>query len=327
MLHGRNTDDPDVQHASATVANMLWKVRATLSDRPGSLAELARRCGEAEVNILGLQIFPGPESVTDELMLRTPGPWGVAELAELLELAGATTVSAVPVTEAALVDQPTRYVEAARLVLQQPASIAEVVAALFDAEPETETEDPLRAVQDVLDLTVRDVTVQIRRLAPFTDTERVRASALADLVDDVLARNRALGPTPGRRIDATATPSYDVYVDGVRAVVDGTAVARARLSQANGEAGVTAIDLHVDPAWRRRGIGTRLLREAARLAGTRRTTALVLTTRADNQAALAIVLASGLRGRIRVAGETLTVRIPVTDLAPAAMPERAAFGR
>lgn len=306
---------------------MLWKVRATLSDRPGSLAELARRCGEAEVNILGLQIFPGIESVTDELMLRTPGTWSVADLVELLEGAGATTFGAMPVTEAALVDQPTRYVEAARLVLQQPASIAEVVAALFDAEPETEEDDPLGEAQDVLDLTVRDVTVQIRRLAPFTATERVRASALADLVDDVLARNRAVAPVPGRRIDATATPSYDVYVDGVRAVVDGTVVARARLSPLAGEPGLTGIDLHVDPAWRRRGIGTRLLRDVARLAASRRTTALVLTTRADNQAALAIVLASGLRGRIRVAGETLTVRIPVADLAPAAMPEGAALGR
>jgi ribosomal protein S18 acetylase RimI-like enzyme len=306
---------------------MLWKVRATLSDRPGSLAELARRCGEAGVNILGLQIFPGVENVTDELMLRTPGTWSVADLAALLEGAGATTLSAMQVTEAALVDQPTRYVEAARLVLQQPASIAEVVAALFDAEPDTAADDPLEPVQDVLDLTVRDVTVQIRRLAPFTATERVRASALADLVDDVLARNRAVTPGPGRRIDATATPSYDVYVDGVRAVVDGTVVGRARLSPVAGEPGLTGIDLQVDPAWRRRGIGTRLLRDVSRLAASRRTTALVLTTRADNQAALAIVLASGLRGRIRVAGETLTVRIPVADLAPAAMPEGVALGR
>jgi hypothetical protein len=45
---------------------MLWKVRATLAERPGSLAELARSCGEAGVNILGLQIFPGIGSVTDD---------------------------------------------------------------------------------------------------------------------------------------------------------------------------------------------------------------------------------------------------------------------
>jgi len=86
----------------------LWKVRATLADRPGSLAELARRCGEVRVNILGLQIFPGVGSVTDELMLRTPGPWDLAGVAELLESAGGTNVSVTPATESALVDQPTR---------------------------------------------------------------------------------------------------------------------------------------------------------------------------------------------------------------------------
>ena len=45
---------------------MLWRVRTTLPDRPGTLALLAEQCGLAEVNILGLQIFPGVEAVTDD---------------------------------------------------------------------------------------------------------------------------------------------------------------------------------------------------------------------------------------------------------------------
>jgi ribosomal protein S18 acetylase RimI-like enzyme len=289
-------------------------VRTLLPDRPGALAALARECGAAGVNIVGLQIFPGVGSVTDELVLQVPPEW---RFAELLEKAGGTKVSVTPSTEAALVDQPTRYVEAARTVLDRPASFAEVVAALFEAEPETDPADPLSAVQDVLDLTVRDVTVQIRRLAPFTATERARASSLADLVNDVLTRHHSLLTAVPQRIDATGTPTYDVYVDGVRAVVDGTVVGRATLAETD-EAGATAVDLTVDPAWRRRGIGTRLLRDVARVAGARRGEALVVTTRADNQAALAVVLASGLRGRIKLAGETLTLRIPVGDLAPLA---------
>jgi len=44
---------------------MLWRVRTTLPDRPGALAMLAATCGEAGVNILGLQIYPRVESVTD----------------------------------------------------------------------------------------------------------------------------------------------------------------------------------------------------------------------------------------------------------------------
>ena len=101
---------------------MLWRVRTTLPDRPGALAVLAQNCGAAGVNILGLQIFPGVEAVTDELVLRTPEDWGVPEIARLIESSGGISVSAAPCTEAALTDQPTRYVQAARAILAQPAS-------------------------------------------------------------------------------------------------------------------------------------------------------------------------------------------------------------
>lgn len=43
---------------------------------------------------------------------------------------------------------------------------------------------------------------------------------------------------------------------------------------------------------------------------------IVLRTRADNQAVLPMVMAAGMRGRIRMAQETLTVRVPVRDLKP-----------
>ena len=123
---------------------MLWRVRTTLPDRPGSLAMLAATCGEAGVNILGLQIFPGVESVTDELVLSTPDDWTAADLADLVGRSGGLSVSAGPCTEAALTDQPTRYVQAARTILAQPASFPEVVARLFDAEsdPVVELDDP-----------------------------------------------------------------------------------------------------------------------------------------------------------------------------------------
>ena len=74
------------------------------------------------------------------------------------------------------------------------------------------------------------------------------------------------------------------------------------------------LTLAVDPAWRRRGIGSRLLAEAVRLAAAREAAELVLTTSADNRAVLPMVLAAGLRGRIRMSGDRLTVRIPLAAL-------------
>lgn len=82
------------------------------------------------------------------------------------------------------------------------------------------------------------------------------------------------------------------------------------------EPGVRSVTLRVDPAWQRRGIGTRLLVHAARLAHSQGATEIMLTTRADNQAVLPMVLAAGLRGRIRMAADVLTVRVAVRELRP-----------
>jgi ribosomal protein S18 acetylase RimI-like enzyme len=283
---------------------MLWRVRTTLPDRPGALANLAASCGAAGVNILGLQIFPGIGSVTDELVLRTPEGWGEAEIAELLARSGGHSVSAAPCTEAALTDQPTRYVQAARSILTQPASFPEVVARLFDAEAGSDPE------QDVMDMVVGDVQVQVRRTAPFTATEHARGAAIAELVSDVLERGRVTPPSTGRRVGEGATPEYVADGGVVSAMVDGMAVGLAEVA-ADGQ-----VTLRVDPAWQRRGIGTRLLVDAARLANALGADEIVLTTRSDNQAVLPMVMAAGLRGRIRMAGDTLTVRIAVRDLKP-----------
>jgi GNAT superfamily N-acetyltransferase len=300
---------------------MLWRVRTTLPDRPGKLAALAAGCGEAGVNILGLQVFPGIESVTDELVLRTPANWGEAEIADLLGRSGARAVTAAPCTEAALTDQPTRYVQAARTILAQPASFPEVVARLFDAESEPVGKER-SAAQDVMDMTVGDVSVQVRRTTPFTATEHARGAAMADLVSDVLERSRdsARPPGPGGRVGGGAAPEYVVDDDSVAAVVDGIAVGLAVVRPEAEEAGVRPVTLRVDPAWQRRGIGARLLVDAARLAHARGASEILLTTRSDNQAVLPMVMAAGLRGRIRMAADTLTVRVPVRDLKPLAAP-------
>lgn len=293
---------------------MLWRVRVQLGDSPGTLAALAERCGAAGLNILGLQVFPGVDSVTDELVLRTPDDWQESDLARLIESAGGRAVSAARCTDAALTDQPTRYVQAARTILAQPAAFPEIVAHLFDAEA-----DPIpgaqATLQDVMDLVVGDVDVQVRRTAPFTATERARGEAIAGLVTDVLARSRAdaLVPMAGRRLPTSATPSYVEREDGVSAVVDGTVVGVASLRSESPEPGVREVTINVDLAWQRRGIGTRLLNDVAKVAARVGATELVFTTRADNQAVLPLVLATGLRSRMRMTADRLIVRMPLVE--------------
>jgi GNAT superfamily N-acetyltransferase len=296
---------------------MLWKVRATLPDRPGTLARLARECGEAGVNILGVQVFPGVSAVTDEIVVRAPAGWRVADIESLLARAGAEAVITHPCAEGALVDQPARYVQAARSILAAPARSPEVVAALFDADSGA----GVPSGPDVMELVVGDVIVQIHREAPFTGTEHARGAAMAELVNDVLS---SLGGHPGdrsprpasRHLGAGVRPTYVVSSMSIAAMVDGTVVGRALLMDEQ-EPGSRNVMLEVDPSWRRRGIGSRLLLDAARLARERGDDELLLVTGADNQAVLPMVLGSGLRGRIRMGGEELTVRVPLRDLAPA----------
>lgn len=301
---------------------MLWRVRTTLPDEPGTLAVLAQRCGEAGVNILRLQIFPGLEDVTDEMVLSTPEDWPVARVVALVTEAGGADVVAQPSTEAALLDQPTRYVRAAQAVLERPMSFPDVVARLFDAE--AEPTDP-GVVHDTMEMSVGDVQVQVHRTAPFTATEHARGAAMAELVDGVLQRSRVsaavVSNAGARRLGSGATPEYVVDGATVSAYLGGVVVGAAHVLDAEVDADgdtVRRVDLRVDPAWQRRGIGTRLLVDAARIAHALGTDEILLTTRADNQAALPMVLAAGLRGRIRMAADELTVRVPVRELRPLA---------
>lgn len=298
---------------------MLWRVRTTMPDRPGSLAVLAAECGRAEVNILGFQVFPDVEMVTDELVLSTPDDWGVGELGELLRRAGGEAVNVQQCTKEALVDQSTRYVQAARAVLAQPASFPGVIAHLFDADAEPPSDPAVAEQQDVMEMSVAEVLVQIRRAATFTAVERARGEAMAELVSDVLGRERpAFAPSGARRMGSGATPTYAVRGDRIVAMADGVTVGLAVVHPPGDDPAVRTIDIDVDAVWQRRGIGTRLLGDSARLARRLGADEVVLTTAADNRAVLPTVLAAGMRGRIRMAGETLTVRIGVRELKPLA---------
>lgn len=294
---------------------MYWRVRTNLPDRPGALAELAGACGRAGVNILALQIFGSGETVTDELVLRTPGDWGLPDIAELVEGAGGSQVSAMPCTQEALADQPTRYVRAARSVLTAPESFPGVVARLFDAEADAQP-GPLRRLQDLMDLGVGDIEVQIRRAAPFTRAERERGAALANLVSDVLAAHAAASPVAvggvERRMGGTAEVDLRTSPDGVAAYAGEVRVGSVIVGEAT-DTGARPVSVQVDPSWRRRGIGSRLLVTAARQVADV-ADELLVTTHADNRAVVPMVLAAGLRGRIRMSGDLLTVRVPVREL-------------
>ena len=178
---------------------MLWRVRTTMPDRPGALARLARACGERGANILALQVFPGVEGVTDELVLRAPPSWLERDVLALVAQAGGTATAVATCTERALVDGPTRFLDAVRRVAQAPEDIDLVLAHLLDAEP-AGVADATRsggAGADVLAVRCGERTVVVRRATPFTATEHARAHAFAAAATElVVAVEAAAGLEP-----------------------------------------------------------------------------------------------------------------------------------
>jgi GNAT superfamily N-acetyltransferase len=334
---------------------MLWRVRTTMADRPGALARLAARCGERSVNILALQIFPGIGGVTDELVLKVPDGWRLTDVAELVESAGGTAVSAGPCTEQALVDGPTRYLTAVRQVLHGAEPAARVLARLLDAEP-ADTGSHGGVLQDVLTVVAAGEQLTVRRTTPFTATEHARAHAFAETLSDLdakppaaedaapvvgaaaqpvvrvatMADAAALTAMHGRCSAETVRRSYGVPLARLdarlarRLLVGGSgALVVAVGDQVVGLAalgdlveGRCELSLMVEDAWQGQGLGTRLLAAAARLAARGRAEELLLRGPAESPAAVAMVFASGLRARVRLAGDELLVTVSARGLSP-----------
>ena len=115
---------------------MYFRVRTSLVERPGALARLATQCGEAGLNIMGLQIFPDLGSVTDELVISVPDSWTARAVAELVSGAGGDEVSVEPCTTHDLIDQPVRWLTAAQDVVADPALLPALLEKLLGPHPE-----------------------------------------------------------------------------------------------------------------------------------------------------------------------------------------------
>jgi GNAT superfamily N-acetyltransferase len=350
---------------------MLWRVRTTLSDRPGSLATLARHCGERDVNILGLQIFPGVRGVTDELVLRAPEGWRSADVASLVEGAGGTEVSLSRCSEHALVDSPVQYLHALGRLAQDPGTLPQVLGRLLDAVPGgteelTEPAVPsdrvadLTAVQDTMSLHVGDRQVVLRRTAPFTATEHARALAFAEVAAELvgdgvgpdssagggpapasgprhpvvriatLGDTRALARMHGRCSTETVNRRYGaplariddrfarrlLSADGGALVVavDSEVIGLATLSAC--QDGRVEVALLVEDGWQRKGLGTRLLSSAARLACGQGAVEVVLRSRTQHPPLMSLAFACGLRARVRLDVDTVVVTVSVDGLKP-----------
>jgi GNAT superfamily N-acetyltransferase len=258
---------------------MFFRVRCSLTERPGALALLASRCGDAGLNILGLQIFPDLGRVTDELVISTPDTWTAGAVAELVSGAGGDEVSVEPCTTHDLIDQPTRWLTAAHDAIVDPALLPALLDRLLGPHPEK-----------------------------WSATEHSRAAALTALVESV--GQQAAQQQAGSSQSTAAPVEYDETPSGLVARIGGHVVGVAAFAMTEGN----ELTIEVAPAWRRLGIGSQLLTRAASQAAVNGADEIVVLAPADDEGFVTMVGNAGLRARIKVSEGLLQARIVVTGI-------------
>lgn len=176
---------------------VLWRMRTTVRDAPGSLAVLCSALARHRVDILTLQTHPLAHGTVDEFLLRAPAPLPAQQLSRAISAAGGSSTWIERADTHDLVDAPTRVLglatrtalDAAELPLALRQLLGRCTIHSLPAVSITgRATGELTPVEGVLEETVmrlRDpsggaITIE-RPYLPFTPTEFARARALVEL--------------------------------------------------------------------------------------------------------------------------------------------------
>jgi len=162
----------------------LWRIRATVDDRPGFLSVLTASLALRKVNILSVQVHTTETGAVDDFLVEAPDGLTQADLVDAVVRGRGRDPWIAPADVRGLIDEPTRVLALAAKVLDGSATLEEAIAALlgdcdiswrsFGAVGYTATgmqlDDPAGG------------TLYVRRPAPaFTPAEYARAQALVAL--------------------------------------------------------------------------------------------------------------------------------------------------
>lgn len=205
----------EVGSGSGSGDTVLWRMRTTVRDAPGSLAALCLVLARLRIDILTLQTHPLAEGTVDEFLLRAPASLPAQELTRQISGAGGTSTWIERADTHDLVDTPTRVLSLATrtaldaaelpLALRQllgRCTIHSLPAVSITGRPTGESA-PVEGVLEETVMRLRDpsggvISVERPHL-PFTPTEFARARALVEL-------DARLGPRVPRSEDILTLP-------------------------------------------------------------------------------------------------------------------------
>jgi hypothetical protein len=165
----------------------LWRIRATVDDRPGFLSVLTASLALRKVNILSVQVHTTEAGAVDDFLVEAPDTLTRADLLEAVQRGRGRDAWVAPADVRGLIDEPTRVLALATKVLDGSATLEEALASLLGG---CDISWRAGASAGAGGFTATGMQLQdpaggvlfVRRPAPaFTPAEYARAHALVEL--------------------------------------------------------------------------------------------------------------------------------------------------
>jgi RimJ/RimL family protein N-acetyltransferase len=327
----------------------LWRIRATVDDRPGYLSVLTASLALRSVNILAVQVHTTEGGAVDDFLVDAPDTLAEADLLAAVTRGRGREAFVARAEAQGLADQPTRALALAGRLVHDPDALGDALVTLLDAAEVRWRPAGAQPGLEALRMTLADPaggTLEVLRAAPaFTPAEFARAQALVE-VSSTLLRQRAAQTTlllpdgsellirPAAADDLAAVRSlHERGVTAARRRYLGNVPSDARLARLlEPDGGVTLLALDgdevvamanlvaegdlgevallVEDGWQRRGIGTALLRRLLAYADRAGFAVVVAHAAAENVAILRTLRRIGA-GTIDRDGPLVSVTLPV----------------
>ena len=171
----------------------LWRIRATVDDRPGYLSVLTASLALRSVNILAVQVHTTEGGAVDDFLVDAPDALSEADLLAAVTKGRGRDAFIARAEAQGLADQPTRALALAGRLVHDPDGLGEALVALLDADEVRWRPAVERPGVEPGRMTLADPaggSFEVLRPAPaFTPAEYARAQALIELSGALLSRD------------------------------------------------------------------------------------------------------------------------------------------
>ncbi|BCJ42204.1 hypothetical protein GCM10010168_87980 [Actinoplanes ianthinogenes] len=174
----------------------LWRVRATVDDRPGYLSVLTASLALKSINILAVQVHTTEAGAVDDFLVDAPETMTEADLLAAVTKGRGRDAFVARAEAQGLADQPTRALALAGRLVHEPEALGETLVALLDAtdvrwRPRPSAEQPgVHGGRMTLTDPAGGSYEVLRALPAFTPAEFARAQALVELAAGVTRHQR-----------------------------------------------------------------------------------------------------------------------------------------